>query len=87
MDDLTDIFIYIARDDEGAARDFVADLNTKVEWIAATGFTGAPRDWIRSGLRALPYRNRCIYYRIEGDAVHVLRVVHGRQDVLGQEMQ
>lgn len=64
---------------------FVADLNAKIEWIAKTGFTGVPRDWIRPGLRALPYRERCIYFRIDDDAVIILRVIHGRQDVSAQE--
>lgn len=53
-------------------------------WIAEVGFTGVPRDWIRDGLRALPYRERCIYYRIDGDAVYILRVLHGRQDITSQ---
>ena len=82
---MTRIFTYLSATDVGIATAFVADLNAKIGWIAETGFTGVPRDWIRPGLRALPYRERCIYFRITGDAVHILRVLHGRQDVERQE--
>lgn len=57
----------------------------KMIWIAETGFPGVARDWIRPGLRALPYRERCIYFRIAGDAVYISRVLHARQDVTQQE--
>jgi len=63
----------------------VADLSAKIEWIAKTGFNGVPRDWIRPGLRALPYRDRCFYFRVEDETVTILRVIHGRQDVEKQE--
>lgn len=63
----------------------MADLNAKIEWIGQTGFTGVPRDWIRPGLRALPYRERCIYFRIDNETVTILRIIHGRQDVETQE--
>ena len=84
-DDLTEIYLYIARDNPDAAARFVADLSSKIEWVAATGFTGVPRDWIRPGLRALPYRERCIYFRVNDETVTILRVLHGRQDVQRQE--
>jgi len=63
----------------------VTDLSAKIEWIARTGFSGVSREWIRPGLRALPYRERCIYFRIDADMVTILRVLHGRQDVEAQE--
>jgi len=75
------MFVYLALEDVGIVTRFVADLTAKIEWIAKTGFTGVPRDWIRPGLRAFPYRERCIYFRIEEDTLTVLRVIHGRQDL------
>lgn len=77
--------MYLAQEDLGVATAFVADLNTKIEWIAKTGFSGVARDWIRPGLRALPYRQRCIYFRADDETVTILRVVHGRQDVTSRE--
>lgn len=64
-----------------AASAFVRDLTRKIEWIAASGFPGLSRDELSKGLRALPYRHRCIYFRIEGDTVRILRVLHSHQNV------
>ena len=81
---MTDLYVYLAAKAPDVATNFVADLHDKMVWIAETGFTGAPRDWIRPGLRALPYRERCIYFRIDDKAVYILRVLHGRQDISQQ---
>lgn len=69
------------------ATNFVDDLHQKIQWIADVGFTGTPRDWIRPNLRALPYRKRCIYFRIFTDEVHILRILHGKQDLTQQEFE
>jgi toxin ParE1/3/4 len=69
------------------AQDFLADLTAKIAWIAEVDFTGSPRDNIASGLRALPYRNRCIYYRSYPDRIVILRVRHGAEDVKPQDFE
>jgi len=69
------------------ASEFVADLSHKITWIAEVNFTGSPRDHIREGLRAFPYRKRCIYYRLHHDRVVILRVLHGAQDVTQQQFE
>ncbi|MCK7613960.1 type II toxin-antitoxin system RelE/ParE family toxin [Roseibium sediminicola] len=66
-------------------KSFLADFTAKIDWIAKTGFTGVPRDRIRPGLRAYPYRERCIYFRVDESAVTILRVLHGRQDIEVQD--
>lgn len=79
--DLRNIFDYIARENPEEAHRFLADLTSRIEWIAEAEFTGAPRDHIQPGLRAYPYRRRCVYFRHEGTRTLILRVVHGAQDV------
>ena len=59
------MFAYLAQTSETMAADFVADLSDKMMWIAETGFSGMARDWIRPGLKAFPYRDRCFYFRID----------------------
>ncbi|WP_083731538.1 type II toxin-antitoxin system RelE/ParE family toxin [Agrobacterium rosae] len=71
------MFLWIATDDTMTASTFIRDLTRKIEWIAASGFPGLPRDELSQGLKALPYRQRCIYFRIEADTVRILRVMHG----------
>jgi toxin ParE1/3/4 len=79
------MFAYIAQSSERAAADFAADMSDKMIWIAETGFSGMARDWIRPGLRAFPYRERCFYFRIDEESVYILRVLHGKQDIERQE--
>ena len=63
----------------------VDELLDRMRWIADSGFSGSPRDKVGPGLRALSHRDRSIYFRIEGDAVHVLRVIHQRRDLKSQD--
>ena len=85
--DLTGIFLYIASENVESAINFIADIHSKIEWIAKTDFTGSPRDYISEGLRALPYRKRCIYYRSYQDRITIVRVLHSAQDVTQQEFE
>jgi len=84
IDDLANIYRYIVDVMEGAdnvALAFVSDFNEKIIQLATSGSNGVARDWIRPGLHAFPYRDRCIYFRIDGDTMIVLRVLHGHQDI------
>ncbi|PPJ48699.1 type II toxin-antitoxin system RelE/ParE family toxin [Rhizobium sp. KAs_5_22] len=81
IEDLRGIRRYIARTSPHYARAFLADLTAKIAWIAEVDFTGSPRDHILEGLRGLPYRDRCIYFRTYPDRIVILRVLHGAQDV------
>jgi plasmid stabilization system protein ParE len=36
---------------------------------------------------AVPYRNRCIYYRSYHDRIVVLRVKHGAEDIKPQDFE
>ncbi len=66
------------------AERFVDDLVRQMYKIAELDLSGSPRDWIRPGLRAFPYRQRCIYFRVYDDRVVIVRVLHGSQDI-GQQ--
>lgn len=83
--DLRNIRRFIAEDSPQNARVFIAELTAKIAFIAETGFTGSPRDHVAEGLRAFPYKHRCIYYRLYEDRVVIVRVLHGTQDVASQD--
>lgn len=74
----------IARDNPQAAVAFIQNLASEIEKIAFLGITGSSRDWISQGLRAFPYRERCFYFRIDGNSFVLLRVLHGKQDIANQ---
>jgi plasmid stabilization system protein ParE len=86
LNDLLDIYDYIAQFNPVAARRLLDDINAKIEWMATLGITGVPRDFI-PGLRALPYQKRCIYFLVEERKLIVLRVLHGRQKVSPDDFQ
>lgn len=78
--DLRAHYDYVAQFDAIAAKRLLHEINKKMEWIAEFGITGASRSFI-PGLRAFPFKNRCIYFTITHEAITVLRVMHGRQDI------
>lgn len=85
--DLRNIRRYIEQDSPHNARVFAAELTAKIAFIAETGFTGSPRDHVSEGLKAFPYKHRCIYYRLYDDRVVIIRVLHGAQDIAAQEFE
>ena len=85
--DLTDMCTYIALDNPDAAERFVDDLVRQMYQLAELGLSGSPRDWIRPGLRAFPYRPRCIYFRSYDDRIVIIRILHGSQDIDRQEFE
>lgn len=79
--DLAEIYNYLAdKGDAATGRRLVERLQQKIQALAAVRNAGVARDWISPGLRAFPYKNRCIYFRVLDDRIHVLRILHGRQD-------
>jgi toxin ParE1/3/4 len=81
IDDLADIHSYIAERNPAAAENLVAAITTKIVSLAASGNIGSPRDNILPGLRAFPFRQRCIYFRVSDGDLQVLRILHGRRDI------
>lgn len=83
--DLAEIYLYLAdRGDSVAGRRLVASLSTKIRSLASSGSIGVARDWISPGLRAFPYKNRCIYFRVVDSKMRILRILHGKQDIDSQ---
>lgn len=78
--DLRDHYEFIAKTDPVAAKRLLLDIDRKIHSIAKLGLTGSPRPFI-PGLRAYPYKNRCIYFVVSDDLLTVLRVKHGRQNI------
>jgi toxin ParE1/3/4 len=68
-----------------SAERFTRDLTEKLFSHAAKGLCGSPRDEVSRGLRGLPYRGRCFYFRVVEDSLIVIRVLSRKQDVTAQE--
>lgn len=83
-EDLKGIHDYIAEQSPEIARRFTRELVDELFRLAQSGRTGSPREWISPGLRGHLYRKRCIYLRIQDDAMLVVRILHCHQDVEAQ---
>lgn len=81
INDLIDIYDYIAEKNPVAARRLVNALETKIKSLAKSGNSGVSRDWVTPGLRAFPYRDQCIYFRVDETSLYVLRIFHGHQTI------
>lgn len=77
--DLRAHYDYVYEFDPVAAERLLQEVTRKISVIAELGLSGVPRSF-SPGLRAFPFRNRCIYFTISDDTVTVLRVMHGRQN-------
>lgn len=80
LNDLLGIHDYLTDFNPPAAQRFLEELNQKIKWIAQSGATGVPRPFT-PGLRAFPYRERCIYFVVSETTMTVLRILHGHQNV------
>lgn len=79
--DLDDIYDYIANDSPAAAERFVSSLLDGLHELAVLGLTGAPRDWVRPGIRLYVHGKYCAYFRADDEDLTVVRIVHGARDV------
>lgn len=79
--DLDEIWMYIARDDVGAANRFVDELTSRLPVLAASPGMGRAREELGAGLRSHVFGNYLIYYRETPPGIFVLRILHGARDV------
>jgi plasmid stabilization system protein ParE len=81
IQDLVAIGRYIAADDPQRAETFVADLKTRCHQLGTMpkAFALVPCHE-HTGVRRRPYKNYLIFYRIAGDTIEILHVLHGAQD-------
>lgn len=87
-DDLPGIYAYIARDNPAAAERILDAVEATFSQITKQPECGVPyptRNPQMKTVRMLPvsgFHNYLVFYRIEGDAVRVLYVVHGARHLL-----
>lgn len=81
LQDLANIYEFIAEKNPAAADALIDVIIDKIDSLAASRNRGVARDELSAGLRAFPFKQRCIYFRIVGNELRVLRVLNGRQDV------
>ncbi|MBN2069611.1 MAG: type II toxin-antitoxin system RelE/ParE family toxin [Opitutales bacterium] len=84
ISDLSEIWDYIARDNQRAADRFIDALYAKCQEILELESIGRSREELFEGLRSLPYRKYVIFFlRNHGD-VEIVRILHGARDIESQ---
>jgi toxin ParE1/3/4 len=81
QDDLDAIGDYILQDNPARAASFIDELISRFARIAERPRTFRARDELMPGLRSAAHGNYLIFFRIEGNLVKIIRVLHGARDL------
>ena len=85
--DIASIWEYIAQDNLPAADSLINRIEAAFDMLAQRPMIGRARDELRHGLRSFPTGNYIIFYMPVSDGIEVVRVMHGRRDIDGDDMQ
>jgi toxin ParE1/3/4 len=81
--DLTDIFLYIARDNIVMAKRVLRDIGRKCSLVASHPSMGRDRSEIFENVRSFPVGNYVVFYRVISEGILLLRILHGARDING----
>ena len=60
---------------------YLANIESRLMWLAENPQLGKPRDEVREGLRSFPEGRHVIFYRIGTDTIEVVGIPHQRQEL------
>jgi len=80
--DIVDIEARIARESDRYARAFVLRIRKRCERLLTAPEQGRLRPDLGETLRSVVLKPYLIVYRIEGDCLTIVRVVHGARDLV-----
>lgn len=80
-DDLIDIWVRIAPDNEAAADRLIDEIHDVTRKLVTFPLMGRAADQLRVGARAFVHRDYLIVYRPMDYGIAVLRVAHGARDI------
>ncbi len=81
IEDLTDIWSYIALDNYHAADTFIDKIHSACKNLLKIPEMGRTRDELMPGMRSLTYKGYIIFYRIGNQKIEIIRVLNGCMDV------
>ncbi len=79
--DLTEIWDYIADDNETQADAFIDRIDQKFQTLASHPNMGRYREELAEGLRSFPIGRHVIFYRVISGGIEIVRVLHGSRDL------
>ncbi|NJO41430.1 MAG: type II toxin-antitoxin system RelE/ParE family toxin [Cyanobacteria bacterium CRU_2_1] len=79
--DLEDIWVYVAQNDEIAADTLIAEILNKFPMLAQFPEMGRKRDELLKGLRSFPVKPYIVFYRRTPKGVEILSVLHQSRNI------
>lgn len=79
--DLGEAWHYIALESIDAADRWLGKIEAAAADLAVFPDAGRPRDDIGDGIRSVPEASYLIFYRVHGERVEVMRVIHGARNL------
>jgi toxin ParE1/3/4 len=77
IEDLIEIWTYVARDDRAAADRLLDSLDARMAVLREQPYLGRARADLAPGLRSLTEGSYLILYRVALDRIEIVRCVHG----------
>jgi toxin ParE1/3/4 len=85
--DLDSIWSFIAADNVGAANRQIDQIGEVFAMLLQNPLAGRGRPELGKDLRSFPVGNYIVFYLPLSDGIEVVRVLHGRQDIDGDDMR
>jgi len=86
-DDLLEIWLYIASDNEAAAEQLLQRIEHALQTLAENPQAGRARSELAANLRSFPVGNYIIYYQPIADDIEIIRVLSGYLDIQSEDMR
>lgn len=81
--DLEEIWLSVAPENLRAADRLIDALKARIEPLAVSPELGPSRPEIATDVRVMTEGNYLVLYRVTGDHIEIVRVVHGARDLRG----
>ena len=81
--DLIDIWLYVATEDQDAADAVLDGIDAKCQLLVRHPLLGPSREDIRPGFRYLRAGQYLVLYQVDESVVRIVRVLHERRDLNG----
>lgn len=85
--DLLDIALFIAQDNQARALSFVDELEAHCRRLGQHPGIGSVRPQLGENIRVIPHGRYLIFYRQQGEALRIERILHSARDVGGEDFE
>lgn len=82
-EDLLEIWGYLAQEASARVADRqLREIDEACAMLKAWPYSGRKRDELIAGMRSVPVHPYILFYRIEAEAIEIIRILHGRRDIV-----